>query len=147
MIEFHYEIDFKIDKEPEYGSWVSNICTSENFEVGNLSFIFCTDDYLLELNKKYLNHDTYTDIISFDYSEGLAIAGDIFISVERVRENAKLYDTRFLEELRRVMAHGVLHLMGYKDKAKNDIGIMRMKELEKMKLFHVEHGMKNDMEA
>ncbi|MGB5369835.1 MAG: rRNA maturation RNase YbeY, partial [Flavobacteriaceae bacterium] len=93
----------------------------------------------LELNKKYLSHDTYTDIISFDYSEGRSIAGDIFVSVERVRENAKLFGTTFVEELRRVMAHGLLHLMGYKDKSKKDIEIMRRKEMEKMKLFHVEH--------
>ncbi len=139
MIEFHYEIDFTIDEEPEYRSWVSSICVSENWEAGDLSFIFCADDYLLELNKKYLSHDTYTDIISFDYSEGRSIAGDIFVSVERVRENAMLFDTTFLEELRRVMAHGLLHLMGYKDKSKKDIEIMRRKELEKMKLFHVEH--------
>ncbi len=139
MIEFHYEIDFKIDREPEYVSWVSSICVSENVEAANLSFIFCDDDYLLELNKKYLNHDTYTDIISFDYSEGLTIAGDIFISVERVKENSKLYNTTFLDELRRVMAHGLLHLIGYKDKSEKDIEIMRSKELDKLKLFHVEH--------
>jgi rRNA maturation RNase YbeY len=139
MIEFHYEIDFKINKEPEYVSWVSSICVSENVEAADLSFIFCDDDYLLELNRKYLNHDTYTDIISFDYSEGRTISGDIFISVERVRENSKVYGTTFLEELRRVMAHGVLHLIGYKDKSKKDIEVMRMKELDKIKLFHVEH--------
>ena len=139
MIEFHYEIDFTIDEEPEYRSWVLRICVSENLEAGDLSFIFCADDYLLELNKKYLSHDTYTDIISFDYSEGRSIAGDIFVSVERVRENAKLFGTTFVEELRRVMAHGLLHLMGYKDKSKKDIEIMRRKEMEKMKLFHVEH--------
>ncbi len=139
MIEFHYEIDFKIDKEPEYRSWVLSICASENYEAGNLSFIFCADDYLLELNKKYLKHDTYTDIISFDYSEGGTVAGDIFISVERVRENAELFGTTFREELCRVMAHGVLHLMGFKDKSKRDIEIMRSKEFEKIKLFHVEH--------
>jgi rRNA maturation RNase YbeY len=139
MIEFHYEIDFKIDREPEYRDWVTRICVSEDAEAGNLNFIFCADGYLLELNKKYLNHDTYTDIISFDYSQGRTIAGDIFISVERVRENAVFYATTFLDELQRVMAHGVLHLMGYKDKSEKDIEVMRTKELEKVKLFHVEH--------
>ncbi|MGB5370619.1 MAG: rRNA maturation RNase YbeY [Flavobacteriaceae bacterium] len=138
MIEFYYEIDFKIDQNQEYRNWVLGICVSESYEAGNLSFIFCADDYLLELNKKYLNHDRYTDIISFDYSEGPTVAGDVFISVERVKENAKLFGTTFEEELRRVMAHGVLHLMGYRDKSEKDIGIMRKKELEKMKLFHVE---------
>jgi rRNA maturation RNase YbeY len=94
---------------------------------------------LLELNKKYLNHDTYTDIISFDYTDGRTIAGDIFISVDRLRENAQLFAVTFTEELRRVMAHGILHLMGYKDKSKNEIMTMRDKESEKLRLFHVEH--------
>lgn len=138
MIEFHYEVDFQVDNELEFRDWLTRICTSEGFEVSDLNFIFCSDEVLLGMNIKYLEHDNYTDIISFDYTEGMTIAGDIFISVDRLKENAILFGVSFNEELLRVMAHGVLHLIGYKDKSKDESEMMRAKEAEKMQLFHVE---------
>ena len=138
MIEFHYELDFILDKEPYYADWLNRIVVSEGGNLRQVDYIFCDDEYLFEINLKYLDHDTYTDIITFDYSEGKALAGDIFISVDRVRENAKDYGAGFPEELLRVMSHGILHLMGYSDKTDRDRKIMRNKEDEKIKMFHVE---------
>lgn len=138
MIEFHYEADFRLKDKICYSDWINRIIRSENFHPGKLVFIFCDDDYLLKINQKFLSHNSYTDIITFDYSEGSEISGDIFISVERVRDNAVMYKVGEEEELKRVMAHGVLHLLGYSDKEPDEIAKMRSKEEEKMKLFHVE---------
>lgn len=138
MIEFHYETDFQLHEESKFTDWLATVVASEKGRISQLDFIFCTDEYLLEKNRQYLNHDTYTDIITFDYSEGKTIAGDIFISIDRVRENSDKYNVRFDEETIRVMAHGVLHLLGYKDKSTEEIEVMRKKEEEKIKLFHVE---------
>lgn len=138
MIEFHFETDFKISNPSRYASWVDAIIASESYNSGDLNFIFCDDAYLLEINQKYLQHDTYTDIITFDYSKGQIISGDIFISVERVAENAKNYHVALQEELLRVMAHGILHLLGYTDKEEEAIKEMRFKEEEKISMFHVE---------
>jgi rRNA maturation RNase YbeY len=104
-----------------------------------LDYIFCDDEYLLKINQDYLDHDTYTDIITFPYGDLNVIAGDIFISVERVKENAVNFRVDFELELKRVMAHGVLHLLGYGDKSEEEVLQMRLKEDEKIKLFHVEH--------
>ena len=104
-----------------------------------MSFIFCSDEYLLDINLKYLDHDTFTDIITFDYCIGNEISGDIFISIDRIKDNADSFNVSFDSELLKVMAHGVLHLIGYKDKKERDISVMRNKEDEKTKLFHVEH--------
>lgn len=101
-------------------------------ECGEISFIFCTDEYLYKLNQEYLSHDTFTDIITFDYSEGKKIAGDIFISLERVKENAKTFNVKIENELVRVMIHGVLHLSGYKDKTPSENKQMHLKEDEMM---------------
>jgi rRNA maturation RNase YbeY len=102
--------------------------------------VFCTDDELLELNKEHLSHDYYTDIITFDFTEGKALGGDLFISVERVKDNAKTLQVSFEEELHRVCYHGVLHLLGYNDKSATEISIMRDKENYYLtKLFHVKH--------
>jgi len=139
MIEYNFELDFSLDNEAKFTHWINRIIVSEEYFLGDISYIFCEDDYLLKINQKYLKHDTYTDIITFDYTNGDFISGDIFISVERVRENALEFGIQFREELLRVMSHGILHLMGYKDKAEGDIEIMRSKENEMMKLFHVEH--------
>jgi rRNA maturation RNase YbeY len=139
MIEFNYELDFKLSKEPYYADWLTRVIDSEGKSLGTLSYIFCDDAYLLDINMKYLNHDTYTDIVTFDYCEGDTISGDLFISIDRVLENAKEYNVDFSEELHRVMSHGVLHLAGYKDKTDMDAALMRKKEEEKIKLFHVEH--------
>lgn len=138
MINFNYETDFELQDEPSYQQWLSNVITSENKSEGEINYIFCDDEYLLEINQQYLDHDTLTDIISFDYSVGNELHGDIFISVERVAENAVDFGVLFDDELRRVMAHGVLHYCGYKDKSADDEALMRDKENEKMKMFHVE---------
>lgn len=139
MISFNYETDFELSSESDYASWIQNVITSENKEEGDINYIFCDDEYLHKINVEYLNHDTLTDIISFDYSEGNFLHGDIFVSVERVAENAKEFNVSFENELKRVMAHGVLHYCGYKDKSEQDELLMRQKEDEKIKMFHVEH--------
>lgn len=138
MVIFNYETDFQLENESDYEQWIDTIIESENKEPGEINYIFCDDDYLLNLNKEYLNHDTLTDIISFDYTIGDLISGDIFISIERVRDNAKDYEVSFNEELLRVLAHGVLHYCGYKDKTEQDTLLMRTKEQEKINMFHVE---------
>jgi len=140
MISFNYESDFNLENESLYSDWISKVISSELKEEGEINYIFCDDEYLLQINQQYLDHDTFTDIISFDYSEGNNLHGDIFISVERVRDNASDFNVPFEEELRRVMAHGVLHYCGYKDKSKSDEILMRQKEEEKMKMFHVKHS-------
>lgn len=138
MISFNYETDFQIENESQYIEWISRIIISERKKEGEINYIFCDDDYLSEINLEYLNHDTLTDIISFDYTIGNEISGDIFISIERVKENAVDFNVLFVEELKRVMAHGVLHYCGYKDKLEEDERLMRLKEDEKLLLFHVE---------
>jgi probable rRNA maturation factor len=140
MISFNYEIDFEILEETIYTDWISSVILSENKSEGEIYYIFCDDDYLVEINQQYLDHDTLTDIISFDYSLGNEIHGDIYISIERVRENAEEFKVSFEEELKRVMIHGVLHYCGYKDKSESDELLMRSKEDEKIKLFHVKQN-------
>lgn len=108
--------------------WIKETITSEGKTLGDISFIFCSDTYLLEVNKQYLNHDYFTDIITFDYVEGNLISGDIFISCDRVKENAAEFKTGFDNELFRIIIHGVLHLLGYKDKSKKDKLLMTEKE-------------------
>ena len=138
MISFNYESDFILDQEEHFASWIETIILSENNTLGEISYIFCNDEYLHNINMQYLNHDTLTDIISFDYTEGDVISGDIFVSIERVKDNAIDFKVTFEEELKRVLAHGVLHYCGYKDKTNTDATLMRTKENEKIKLFHVE---------
>lgn len=138
MISFNYESDFILDQEEHFASWIETIILSENKTLGEISYIFCDDEYLHNINMQYLNHDTLTDIISFDYTEGDIISGDIFVSIERVKDNAIDFKVTFEEELKRVLAHGVLHYCGYKDKTDADATLMRTKENEKIKLFHAE---------
>ena len=138
MIEFHFKSELVIQNKSDYVDWINRVIVSEGFSAGQIDYIFCSDDYLLELNKEYLNHDTFTDIITFDYRDGNTISGDIFISTDRVEDNAKKYDVAFSNELKRVMSHGVLHLAGYGDKSNKEKRIMREKEEEKIKMFHVE---------
>lgn len=138
MIEFHFKSELVIQNKTDYADWINRVIVSEGFSAGQIDYIFCSDDYLLQLNKDYLNHDTFTDIITFDYTNGKTISGDIFISTDRVEENAKKFDVEFSNELRRVMSHGVLHLAGFGDKSKEEKKIMREKEEEKIKMFHVE---------
>lgn len=138
IINFYSENEFELGDEEKFSSWLSRVIDSEGKTVGEISFIFCNDEYLLEMNRKFLDHDTYTDIISFDDTIGNILHGDIFISTERVGENARTYGVPMEEELKRVLVHGVLHFCGYKDKTKEDQLVMREKEEEKMKMFHVE---------
>lgn len=138
MITFNYETDFNLENEEQYEAWLQSVVASEDFFLGELNYIFCDDEYLHKINVEYLDHDTLTDIISFDYTEGRVLSGDIFISIERVRDNASEYEVLLDQELLRVMAHGVLHYCGYKDKSEEEELVMRAKESEKMKLFHVE---------
>ncbi|WP_438973051.1 rRNA maturation RNase YbeY [Polaribacter sp.] len=128
MIEFNYETDFNLTNETLLKDWINDIATSEDFEIGEINYIFCDDAYLHKLNVEFLNHDTLTDIISFDNSLGKLLNGDIFISVSRVKENAKDYKVSFDNELHRVMIHGVLHYMGYKDKTELEKKEMRNRE-------------------
>lgn len=139
MISFNYENEFELQNEDQISTWILAVILSENKKEGDINYIFCDDEYLLNLNEQYLDHDTLTDIISFDYSVGNELHGDIFISIERVRENAQDFNVTFEEELKRVLVHGVLHYCGYKDKSEEDEQLMRSKEDEKIKMFHVEH--------
>jgi len=138
MINFNYESDFNLDNEEAVAAWISAVIVSENKNEGEINYIFCDDEYLHKINLEYLNHDNLTDIISFDYTVGNEINGDIFISVERVQDNAKDFEVSFETELKRVMVHGVLHYCGYKDKGEDDERLMRSKEDEKLAMFHVE---------
>jgi rRNA maturation RNase YbeY len=144
MISFNYETQFKLPKKSDYKGWLSRVIQSESKSEGDINYIFCDDDFLLGINQQYLNHDTLTDIISFDYSVGNELRGDVFVSIQRVRENAAEFEVTFEEELKRVMVHGLLHYCGYKDKSENDKIEMRLKEDEKIKLFHVEQKNKNN---
>ncbi len=138
MINFNYESEFTLDNEEAIATWLSAVILSENKNEGEINYIFCDDEYLHKINLEYLNHDTLTDIISFDYTMGNEISGDIFVSIERVLDNAKDYNTLFEDELKRVLVHGVLHYCGYKDKSEADEELMRSKEDEKTAMFHVE---------
>ncbi|HMC01232.1 MAG TPA: rRNA maturation RNase YbeY [Flavobacteriaceae bacterium] len=138
MIQFNFEIDFALKDPNKTIDWISQTIVSEGRQEGDINYIFCDDDYLHKINVEFLNHDTLTDIISFDYSVGKIIHGDVFISVERVRENAQLFKINFEEELYRVVIHGILHYCGYKDNTHKDKEIMRRREdlhLKKFKLI------------
>ena len=135
MILFNYETNFKLDDEEQIRDWVSNCIVEYGFTEGELNYIFCDDDYLLNLNVEFLNHDTLTDIISFDYTLGKLVSGDIFISIERVKENAKKFTQSIEKELYRVVIHGVLHYIGFKDKFEIEKEIMRGEEDKCLKLL------------
>jgi rRNA maturation RNase YbeY len=134
MITFLTEgIIFELKEKLKHKTWLKDVAKAEGFTIGELNYIFCSDAYLLDINQKYLGHDTLTDIVTFDNSEDpKMIEGDIFISTERVRENALKFDTA-TSELKRVMVHGLLHLIGYKDKDKVQKELMRSKENEYLK--------------
>ena len=138
MIEYHYEGGFKLKHEKKYTDWITRIVTEEGVTLDRLSYIFCSDEYLHKINLEYLEHDFLTDVIGFDYGGKDALWADIFISVDRVADNAEVFGKSFGEELLRVMAHGVLHMMGYDDKNEEGRLQMRNKEEEKIKMFHVE---------
>ncbi|MEQ9402300.1 MAG: rRNA maturation RNase YbeY [Cyclobacteriaceae bacterium] len=126
---FTEEISFNLEKPSLYSSWVQSIIENHNAKPGDINYIFCSDDYLLKINQKHLDHDYYTDIVTFDHSENeTQIDADIFISIDRVRENALTGNAEFSNELSRVMAHGLLHLLGYSDKTASEKKVMREKE-------------------
>jgi rRNA maturation RNase YbeY len=139
MINFDYETDFIITNEADFAIWILDVITSESYVLGEINYVFCDDAYLHKINVEYLNHDTLTDIITFDNSIGKMIHSDIVISIERVIDNAKDFKVSLEEELKRVIIHGVLHLCGYKDKSPEDAALMRKKENEKIEMFHMEH--------
>ena len=128
MIIFNYETKFDLKSSDRVKDWLMTSINFEDRKIDIISFIFCNDDYLLGINSKYLKHNTLTDIISFDETLGKTLSGDIFISIERVRENAGIFKTSFKDELHRVMIHGVLHFCGYNDKTKEEKHLMREKE-------------------
>ena len=135
MINFNYELDFRLSNEQVMSNWISSVISSESFAEGDINYIFCSDDYLHQLNIKFLNHDTLTDIISFDYKVGKELHGDVFISIDRVKDNAEKFDVHFQNELSRVMIHGILHFCGYDDKTDEDKRNMRQKENYYLKLL------------
>jgi rRNA maturation RNase YbeY len=132
MDSIHYffeDIDFKLDNSNKISSWVSDVISKEKYSLISINYVFCSDEHLLEVNREYLSHDYYTDIITFNNSEAdNQIESDVFISIDRVVENAKINDDSFDKELNRVMIHGVLHLLGYNDKTKEQQIMMREKE-------------------
>ena len=143
MVEIHIEDIEEIPGiNPEFlFAWFNHVCEIEKKTLGEITVIFCSDEYLLEMNRTHLSHDYYTDIITFDYSEESEVSGDLFISVDRVDDNAKELSNTFIDELNRVCVHGLLHLCGYKDKSPEDESLMRSKEDEMLALrvFHVKH--------
>ena len=128
MIQFFFENTDEIKLPLNLAEWAENIIISEQKKPGKISYIFCDDEHLLEINRTYLNHDYYTDIITFDYVKGKIIAGDIFVSLQRISDNAVTLSSDFENELLRVVAHGILHLCGFKDKTEEEIKEMRAKE-------------------
>ena len=128
MIDFQYIESQKINNSKAISLWLIDVAKKEGKEIGEVVYVLCKDDYLLKKNIQFLNHNTLTDVITFDYCKEGLISGDILISTERVEENSREFNVDYLTELQRVMVHGLLHLLGYKDKSKEDIKIMREKE-------------------
>lgn len=130
MILFHSDnsIKFSLAGKRQVKSWLKEIAALHHKQLGDINYIFCADSRIIAINQEFLNHDYYTDIISFDYSKGKLLSGDIFISIETVRSNSVKYNTSFNEELHRVIVHGVLHFVGFKDKNKADAEKMRLAE-------------------
>lgn len=128
MISFFYETDFKINQPRIWKNWIKDSVRKEGYEVGEINYIFCDDEYLLQINQEYLNHDYYTDVIGFQYSEDKKLSGDIYISVQRVADNANDNQIDFKNELARVVIHGILHFMNYKDKTLEQAKKMRERE-------------------
>ncbi len=140
MIDYQYETEFVLQDELRYTHWLKRVAQSLGADIEEVTYIFCNDAYLHKLNLEYLKHDTLTDILTFDRSVDRQLAGDIFISVDRVRDNAAAYDQVFIGELQRVMVHGLLHMTGQDDTTDTDKDAMRLIENEKIKMFHVEQG-------
>ena len=128
MIDFFSETDFDLSQPENIKKWISNIISSEGYEEGDITFVFCDDPYLNKINVKFLSHDTLTDIISFDNTIGKQVQGEVYISIDRVKENAKDYEVGFRDELHRVMIHGILHFCKYNDKTSVEKRLIRKKE-------------------
>ena len=137
MIDFVYNTDFRLANKEIFSRWLISVANDEGFLIDTLVFLFVDDNEILEMNKKFLKHDYYTDVITFGDLKGKKISGDIAISIERVLDNSKTYGVEFEDELKRVMAHGLLHIMGYSDKASSDKTVMSKKEKKAIKMFHV----------
>ena len=129
------DVDFTLPDVDRIKKWISVIVKNHVKSVGKINYLFCSDEYIYDANVRFLNHDTYTDIITFDYVEGVLLSGDILISVDRVGDNASKFSTSFERELRRVIIHGVLHLIGFKDKSEKDASVMRQKEEESLMIY------------
>lgn len=136
MITWFFENIAEIDIQPEIVGWLHNIIRREGKKPGKISYIFCDDEYLLQINRDHLDHDYYTDIITFDYVRGKTVSGDIFVSLPRISDNAAMLKKNPDEEFRRVLAHGILHLCGYKDKSETEQAEMRDKEDFYLSLFY-----------
>ena len=129
MITYHFDqTKFVFRQKTLTSKWLRLVAESEIRRIGDISIIFCSDNYILDINRRYLGHDYFTDIITFDYCEGDRLSGDLFISVDSVRENSVEYGTEFKDELNRVIVHGILHLIGYDDHTEEDVKVMRSKE-------------------
>ena len=137
MIEYHYENDFILVDSDEIRIWIEDVIKKEKKTVGDITYIFCDDDYLLERNKEFLNHNTLTDIITFNYCIDNNISSDIMISIDRVKENSTTFENSFNEELKRVMIHGILHLIGYNDKSDKEKELMKEKENFYLNMFYI----------
>lgn len=137
MIEYHYENNFILEDSEKIRIWIEDVIKKEKKIVGDITYIFCDDDYLLERNKEFLNHNTLTDIITFNYCIDNNISSDIMISIDRVKENSTIFENSFNEELKRVMIHGILHLIGYNDKSEEEEELMRKKENFYLNMFYI----------
>ncbi|MFN5442696.1 MAG: rRNA maturation RNase YbeY [Crocinitomicaceae bacterium] len=136
MLDINYEdVDDLSLNDIDLTNWISKVCVDENYNLGDISLIFCSDEYLLDMNRTHLDHDYYTDIITFDYTDNQIVSGDLFISIDRVRDNASDFNVSFDHELHRVIIHGVLHLCGYKDKSDDEEKLMRTKENNALSLI------------
>ena len=137
MIDFVYNTDFRLANKEVFSRWLISVANAEGFLIDTLVFLFVDDDEILQMNNKFLKHDYYTDVITFGDLKDRKISGDIAISIERVLDNSKTYGVEFEDELKRVMVHGLLHIMGYNDKESNDKSVMFQKEKKAIKMFHV----------
>lgn len=135
-IQFSFQTNYPLKSRTKIKQWIKQVIEAKGKKTGNITYIFCDDEYLLEVNKQYLQHDYYTDVITFDYVENDLISGDIFISTDRVRENALAFGSSETEELHRVIIHGALHLLGLKDKSEKEASQMRQAENETLKLLN-----------
>ena len=135
MIDFSSQTSFQLTNEEKIAAWIENVIGQRNFSMGDISYLFCDDEQLLKINQEFLKHDTYTDIITFDYSMGKTISAEIMISIDRVKENAATFNQSFENELHRVLIHGILHCMGMKDDSETAANEMRNAENEAIQLI------------